>query len=626
MTTASRLRIGSSELDLPALREDDGPPTDPQPKPPMGEPGDGVDSDPCEAARIDERQRLGLAAQIFAHTSDGIVVTNLDGRIVDVNPAFSKITGYAREEVLGRNPRMMKSGRHDASYYGDMWRSLVTVGAWQGEVWDRRKSGEVYPKWLSINSIRDPNGSVTHYVGIFSDISCAKRSEEQVERTAHFDGITGLPNRLLFRERLRQAVARANLHESHLGVLFLDIDDFQRINDGLGHRTGDDLLTSVGGRVLALLRETDTVARLSEDEFGVVLPEVEDAASVAIVARKILDAFRDPFRLGDQDVFATASVGVALFPDDAGDVESLLRDADTAMYHAKQAGRNTYQFFSTEMHARASRHMTLECDLRQAIEREQFVLHYQPRIDVRTGAVCGFEALVRWQHPRLGLVAPARFIPLAEQTRLIVPVGDWVLRTACAQARAWVDLGLPPVPVAVNLSAHQFDRKGLARRIGDLLKQFGVLPGQLEIELTESIAMGDPESTIETLHDLRAMGVRAAIDDFGTGYSSLSYLKRLPIDALKIDRSFVRDLVVDPDDANIAKAIIGLAHNLRLRVIAEGVETEAQLEVLTEHGCDEVQGYLTGRPMEAAQAAGVLARGVWDPLARVAAPKQEGSG
>jgi diguanylate cyclase (GGDEF)-like protein len=414
---------------------------------------------------------------------------------------------------------------------------------------------------------------------------------------------------VLFRERLRQAVGRANLHESHLGVLFLDIDDFQRINDGLGHRTGDDLLTSVGGRVQELLRETDTVARLSEDEFAVILPEVEDATSVAIVARKILDSFRTPFRLGGQDVFATASVGVALFPDDAGDIENLLRDADTAMYHAKQAGRNTYQFFSNEMHARAAQHVTLECDLRQAIDKEQLVLHYQPRVDVATGAICGLEALVRWMHPRLGLVPPARFIPLAEQTRLIVPIGDWVLRTACAQARAWVDMGLAPVPVAVNLSAHQFDRKDLARRIGDLLVAHGVFPGQLEIELTESIAMRNPESAIETLHELRAMGVRAAIDDFGTGYSSLSYLKRFPIDALKIDRSFVRDLVVDPDDANIAKAIIDLAHNLRLRVIAEGVETEAQLEVLMGHGCDEVQGYLTGRPMEASGVPSLLARG-----------------
>lgn len=553
--------------------------------------------DPCEAARIEERHRLGLAALVFSEVSDAIVVTDERSRIVDVNPAFCRITGYTREEVIGRNPNMMKSDRHDATFFASMWKSLNVTGRWQGEIWDRRKSGEVYPKWLSISAIRNSMGAVTNYVGIFSDIAYAKTTEEQLERATHFDAITGLPNRVLFRERVRQALIRATMNGTMLAVLFLDIDEFKRVNDAFGHHAGDELLDAVGERIALLLRETDTVARMSEDEFAIVLSGMDAATNVAIVARKVLQAFSKPFRVAEQEVYTTASLGVALYPDDAGDIENLLRDADTAMYHAKQSGRNTYRFFSTEMHARAAQHVSLECDLRRATERGEFVLHYQPRVDLETGRVCGVEALIRWQHLRLGLVPPARFIPIAEQTRLIVPIGEWVLREACRQGRAWIDDGLGRLQVAVNLSAAQFDQRNLATTIGQVLVDTGLPPELLEVELTESIAMGNPEATIDTLMELRAMGVRAAIDDFGTGYSSLSYLKRFPIDALKIDRSFVRDLVVDPDDANIARAIIGLAHNLRLRVVAEGVETEQQLRALVENGCDEVQGYLTGRPM-----------------------------
>jgi len=590
-------RLGTMS-ELPSRVSTDPPPTDRNASAFL-EHFEEYPGDPCEAARIDERHRLGLAALVFSDVSDGIVVTDARSRILDVNPSFCRITGFSREEVIGRNPSMMKSDRHDTTFYASMWKSLNVDGRWQGEIWDRRKTGEVYAKFLSISTIRDSLGTVTHYVGIFSDISRAKTTEEQLERATHFDGITGLPNRVLFRERLRQALTRASLENSMLAVLFLDIDDFQRINDGLGHHAGDELLDCVGERIAGLLRDTDTVARLSEDEFAIVLSGVDDATNVAVVARKVLEAFSDPFQISEQDVFATASVGVALFPDDAGDIENLLRDADTAMYHAKHEGRNTYRFFSTEMHARAAQHVTLECDLRRANENHEFVVHYQPRVDVESGEVCGAEALIRWQHPRLGLVPPARFIPIAEQTRLIVPIGEWVLREAWRQARAWIDDGLGELQVAVNLSAAQFDQRDLARTIGNVLTETQLPPALLEIELTESIAMRNPEATIETLLELRAMGVRAAIDDFGTGYSSLSYLKRFPIDALKIDRSFVRDLVVDPDDANIARAIIGLAHNLRLRVVGEGVETQAQLRVLVENGCDEIQGYLTGRPMTA---------------------------
>lgn len=554
-------------------------------------------TDPCEAARIDERHRLGLAALVFSEVSDGVLVTDASARILDVNPAFCKITGYTREEVIGRNPRMMKSDRHDPTFYAAMWRSLQVEGRWQGEVWDRRKSGELYAKWLSITAVRNSLGAVTHHVGIFSDITHVKEGDDCVEQATHTDGLTGLPNRVLFRERLRRGMMGARLRSAMLAVLFLDIDDFQRINGGLGHRAGDELLHAVGERISAVLRETDTVARLSEDEFAIVLADVDDPTDVAIVARKLVGTFCEPFRVANQDVSVTASVGVALFPDDASDMESLLRDADVAMYHAKQAGRDTYRFFSADMHTKAAQHVSLESDLRRAVEQGEFVLHYQPRIDVKSGDVCGVEALIRWMHPRLGLIPPARFIPIAEQTRLIVPIGEWVLREACRQARAWDADGLGKISVSVNLSAVQFNRRELARDIGSVLMATGLAPELLEVELTESIAMRSPQATIETLVELRAMGVRAAIDDFGTGYSSLSYLKRFPIDALKIDRSFVRDLVEDPDDANIARAIIGLAHNLRLRVIAEGVETPLQQQFLVQSGCDEIQGYLTGRPM-----------------------------
>ncbi len=553
-------------------------------------------TDPCEAARIDERHRLGLAALVFSEVSDGVLVTDASARILDVNPAFCKITGYTREEVIGRNPKMMKSDRHDPAFYAAMWRSLQVEGRWQGEVWDRRKSGELYAKWLSITAVRNSLGAVSHHVGIFSDITHAK-ADDCVEQATHTDGLTGLPNRVLFKERLRRGMIGARLRSAMLAVLFLDIDDFQRINGGLGHRAGDELLHAVGERISTVLRETDTVARLSEDEFAIVLSDVDDPTDVAIVARKLVGIFCEPFRIANQDVSVTASVGVALFPDDASDVESLLRDADVAMYHAKQAGRDTYRFFSADMHTRAAQHVSLESDLRRAVEQGEFVLHYQPRIDVRSGDVCGVEALIRWMHPRLGLIPPARFIPIAEQTRLIVPIGEWVLREACRQARAWDTDGLGKINVSVNLSAVQFNRRELARDIGSVLMATGLAPELLEVELTESIAMRNPQATIETLVELRAMGVRAAIDDFGTGYSSLSYLKRFPIDALKIDRSFVRDLVDDPDDANIARAIIGLAHNLRLRVVAEGVETPLQQQFLVQSGCDEIQGYLTGRPM-----------------------------
>ncbi|HEY3352926.1 MAG TPA: EAL domain-containing protein, partial [Polyangia bacterium] len=562
-------------------------------------------------AGLDEHRcalTVEVMARVFADAADGIVITDRDAGIVDVNAAFCATTGFGREELIGQNPRLMKSDRHDAGFYARMWQQLAATRHWQGEVWDRRKNGEVYPKWLTISALADEAGRVLHYVGISSDISAVKRSEEDLERLAHYDALTGLPNRILFRDRLQQALNQAERAGSMVALLFLDLDGFKAVNNKLGHRAGDLLLTRVGARLGVCLRASDTVARLGGDEFTIVLPDVTDSDAAAVVGRKILDSFTNPFQLEEHEVSVSTSVGIALYPQDGHEVDELLKSADAAMYNAKEAGRNAYRFFSGELHKKALQHLAIETELRRALERNEFVLHYQPRIDLRSGRITGVEALVRWLHPRDGMIPPGRFIPVAEQSRLIARLDDWVMRAACRQQRAWQDAGLE-LRMAVNLSAPQFETKDLPARVAQLLIDTGVDPHTFELELTEGTAMENPDGAVATLLELKSIGVHSSIDDFGTGYSSLSYLKRFPIDALKIDRSFVRDLASDPDDAAIATAVIQIGHSLGLQVIAEGVETREQLAFLKDAGCDEIQGFLASRPVPPEQIAGYLAAG-----------------
>jgi diguanylate cyclase (GGDEF)-like protein/PAS domain S-box-containing protein len=551
--------------------------------------------------------RIALMGRIFESAADGIVVTDPNGTIVDASAAFCATSGYARAELVGQNPRLMKSDRHDAGFYRRMWQRLLETGTWQGEVWDRRKNGEVYPKWLTISALRDGDGRVTHYVGISSDITGAKRSEQELERLAHYDALTGLPNRILFRDRLQQALNQAERGGAMVAVLFLDLDGFKAVNTDLGHRSGDLLLAAVGRRLASCIRASDTIARHGGDEFVIVLPDVVDPDTAGVVARKILDSFAQPFELEEHEVRVSTSVGIALYPQDAREIDELVKDADEAMYQAKELGRGTSRFFSGETQKKAQQRLALEAELRRAIERNELVLHYQPRIDLRTGAIVGVEALVRWMHPREGMIPPGRFIPIAEQSRLIARIDDWVLRAACRQQRAWQDDGLPEIRMAVNLSASQFETKDLPARVARLLIDTGVPPRTFELELTESTAMDNPDGAVGTLLELKSIGVHASIDDFGTGYSSLAYLKRFPIDALKIDRSFVRDLGSDPDDAAIATAVIRVGHSLGLQVIAEGVETREQLGFLRDNDCDEIQGFLASRPVPPETIAGYLA-------------------
>ncbi|MDG4552818.1 MAG: EAL domain-containing protein [Candidatus Competibacter sp.] len=557
---------------------------------------DGVQADMTERRLAEEKLRQAVA--VIASTRDGMIVTDLKPRIVTVNPAYTEITGYTEAEVLGKNPRLLQSGRHDRTFYQAMWASILETGHWQGELWNRRKSGELYPQWLTISTVRDERGEATHYVGVLTDISQIKRAEEQLEHLAHHDPLTDLPNRRLAQSRLAHAVEQAQRHERRVGVLLLDLDRFKTVNDSLGHPAGDALLRAIALRLRKRLREEDTLARLGGDEFLVVLEHLPRPEEAASVAQNLLDLLTQPFMLPDgSEVYVNASIGVSLYPDDGGSAADLIQHADAAVYQAKEQGRNTYRFYTEALTRIAHERLDLERRMRGALERGEFLLHYQPQLSVTEGRIVGVEALVRWQPPGQALVSPARFIPLAEETGLIVPLGEWVLRTACAQAQAWRAAGWPSLLMAVNLSARQIRQPDLVGRVRAALADSGLPAECLELEITESGLMEQGEQAETILRALKETGARLAIDDFGTGYSSLAYLKRFPIDQLKIDQSFVRDIPHDPNDMEIAAAIIALAHTLRLEVLAEGVETTEQLAFLREHGCNLCQGYLFSRPV-----------------------------
>jgi len=540
-------------------------------------------------------EKLRLSATVLEHIADGVMVLDPSGRIVAINPAYTQITGYTEREALGQPVGLTRAARHDEDFQREVWRALADIGFWRGELWETRKNGEVYLEWLTVSAVRDDQGLLTHYVCVFSDITRVKESQDKLDHLAHHDPLTALPNRLLFHDRLQHALVRAAREGEELAVLFIDLDRFKNVNDTLGHHVGDELLKQVAAALARCLREGDTLARLGGDEFIVLLEAVQGTPGAANVAGKLIALFEQPFTVSGHELFVTGSVGISLYPRDAADLNMLIRNADVAMYQAKARGRNGYQFYAPSMSGEGVERLRLEALLRRAIERREIFLHYQPQVDIGSGQLVGVEALVRWDNPELGLVPPVRFIPVAEDTGFISQLGDWVLAEACRQMVEWDQAGLRVPKMAVNLSVRQFERGSVAPTVARVLRETGLAPERLQLEVTESVIMHTGDA-LDYINDLRAVGVGLAIDDFGTGYSSLAYLSQLPVQTLKIDRSFIQDISTDANDAAIAVAIIQLGKSLNLAVVAEGVETAAQAAFLLRHGCRQAQGYLYSRP------------------------------
>lgn len=535
---------------------------------------------------------------MFESTAEGVLLTDLNGRILSVNPAFTEVTGYSEAEALGQNPRFLQSGRHDEVFYQALWAEVNATGHWQGELWNRRKNGEIFPEWLTVSAVRDTTGAVQSYVGVFSDISHIKRSEAELERLAHYDPLTGLPNRTLMHAQLNHALYHAARHKERLAVMVLDLDGFKTVNDSLGHPAGDLLLQTIAGRLQRLLRRDDMVARMGGDEFAVI---AEAIGNPGLIAEKIIRAVAEPVELDGHSALVTASIGIAIFPDDGGDTTSLLQAADMAMYASKQAGRNTSRFHHADMTRAAQQRLVIEQGLRRALDNDELEVWFQPQFDLLSGNLVGAEALVRWRSPERGLVPPNDFIPIAEETGLILPLGEWVLRQSCRHAVEWEARGLGAGSVSVNVAGPQIERGDFFAIVQTVLEETGWPAERLELEITESFLLRNAEQAMAVVEKLSELGVKVAIDDFGTGYSSLSYLKYLRVNKLKIDQSFVRDLPDDRDDAAITRAVISLGHNLGFSVIAEGVESDAQREFLKREGCDQAQGYFYSRPLPATE-------------------------
>ncbi|MGB4334052.1 MAG: EAL domain-containing protein [Chromatiaceae bacterium] len=558
----------------------------------------GAWRDVTEAKQIDNQLRQ--AATLFESTREGVIITDLAACVLNVNQAFTDITGYSGAEILGLNPRLLSSGRQNRPFYQDMWASITGTGHWQGEVWNRRKNGEIYPLILSISVVRDPEGRPSHYVGVMTDISQLKESEARLEDLVHYDSLTRLPNRRLLQSRLEHALEHAERQGRELAVLFIDLDRFKHVNDSLGHPVGDALLVAMAQRLSQRVRAEDTLGRLGGDEFLLLMEQPIRPEDAAGLAQTLLGLLEQPFILpGEPEIYMGASIGISLYPEDGRTATDLIKHAETALYQAKAEGGGTYRFHTPSLTRTARDRLGLEGRLHRALAKGEFVLHYQPQFEIPGGRLLGCEALLRWQSPTDGLIPPDAFIPLAEETGLIVPLGEWALRTACAQGQAWRAAGLPTLAIGVNLSARQLRQPDLVERVAAILAQTGLPPEWLKFELTESMIMGQGEQAPTLLRALKALGLGLSIDDFGTGYSSLARLKNLPIDELKIDRDFVRDIPEDRNDMEIAATIIAMARNLNLKVIAEGVETQAQLDFLARQGCHGCQGFLLGRPVPA---------------------------
>jgi diguanylate cyclase (GGDEF)-like protein/PAS domain S-box-containing protein len=543
--------------------------------------------------RVEAEQRQRLVAQVFENSNEGLLIIDTERRIVLCNRAYERMLGYTSDELVGRDPMMLASPRYDASLDARVREEITTHGSWHGEIWLRAKSGEEVPVWCNVSVVFDAEGKTLNTIIQTADLRERKTAEARIESLATRDQMTGLPNRQGF-----VRILDAWLAAGHGGALLIfDLDHLGRVNDAFGHEAGDSMLRTTGQRLRRLLREDDALGRLGGDQFGVLTAGRSDAEAVETVVRKLLDAIAQPMPIDGSAVVSTACAGICLFPADGADSAALLRNTDAAMHRAKAGGANQFRFFALSMNEEMAERLRLESDLRGALDRHEFLLHYQPQYELANRRPIGVESLIRWRHPELGIVPPNLFIPLAEETRLILPIGRWVLIEACRQNRAWQDAGLPPCIVAVNLSALQFHDGSIVDQVSEALVLSGLDPRWLELEITESVIMHDPERVAALLGQLKALGVRLSIDDFGTGYSSLAYLKRFPLDKIKIDRSFVTDLEHDPNDAAIVRMVIGIAKELELKVIAEGVETEGQRDFLHRHACDEVQGFLFSRPL-----------------------------
>ncbi len=538
---------------------------------------------------------LSVSHAIIQEADEGIIVTDSEGHILLANPAFETVTGYTQEEVLGKKPNILRSGLHDRKFYENMWETLRDHGVWKGEIWNKRKNGELFVEWLTIKAIYDATENPTHYVAIFSDVTQHKRTMEQLARLSNYDLLTSVPNRQLFTKRLQHLLDMARRYNQQLAILFLDLDRFKYINDELGHYNGDILLKKVANRLKKLLRTKDTLARIGGDEFVVILPKLKDVQEAVSIAEQMVESLQAPFMLNGKDVYMSASIGISMYPNDGDDGETLLRRADRAMQKAKESGRNRFELYTAKLDYQ-SEVVMLENYLRKAIERNELLVYYQPVVHMKTKKIEALEALIRWQQPNIGFVSPAQFIPLAEETGLIVPITKWLFEQACIHIKAMHQFA-PHMKIGINISAVHFQQDDFVEQLSTIVKQNDVHPRFFKLELTESTIMPNAEESVQKLVQLKQCGFKLAIDDFGTGFSSLSYLHRFPIDILKIDQSFIRRLSLYSDDATIVSTIIMMAHHLHLSVVAEGVETEQQYEFLNKQQCDMAQGYYIAKPM-----------------------------
>lgn len=560
-----------------------------------------ADTTAAVAAERNHRRRAEdkavLAEKILNNLGQAVMILDEEFHVTSVNPAYSRITGYSLKSVVGKPPSFDQAIAKDAALYAELWRRLSADGRWEGEFWNRRKDKSDYAEHLSISAIKDDAGRVQHYAAVINDVTQRKEDEDRIRYQANYDALTGLPNRGLFLDRVGQAINNMRRANSKLGLMFIDLDGFKLVNDTLGHDVGDMLLCEAADRLNTCIRSGDTVARLGGDEFTVIMPNLVDPRHTPLLAQRILDELAKPFVLGGQEAFVSASIGITIFPDDAEDAVGLLKNADTAMYRAKEQGKANYQFYTADLNQEVKERLTIKTGLQKALERDEFVLHYQPKLDVETGDITSCEALMRWQTQDMGVVSPARFIPVLEETGQVVEVGAWALKTACLQHNAWREAGLPAVRIAVNLSARQLRELSFVDLVTDILNETKVEPEGIEIEITESMLMSDAQRAVVTLRTLSGLGLHIAMDDFGTGYSSLSYLKRFPIDTIKIDRSFVADITTSQDDAEIIRTIITMGQTLNRGVVAEGVETQDQFNLLRSYDCDVIQGYFISPPL-----------------------------